>query len=605
MPIARGITRCAIYTRKSTEHGLDLPLNSLVTQREVCQSYIKCQAHKQWVELPYHYDDGGYSGGTLERPALKRLIGDVEAGRVDVIVIYKIDRLTRSLLDFVRLTDVLNRYGASFVSVTQSFDTSDSMGRLVLNVLLTFAQFERELSADRIRDKRAALMRRGLFAGGMPPFGYLIDPDRRLIPDPERSEVVRDLFLRYPDVRSIRDLVADLQRRGVVTRSFVSARGNLKGGQPVTTAIINRVLSHPIYTGHIVHRGDWIKAEVEPLVSREQWDLVQQIRIERAPKRDPINNFLLGILHDEDGRRMKILINGPGRMNASRYYRSEKGAWAKSSEARTVMVAAVRVEDLAISALISFLTDRIRVKRAILSIGLYSDEIAQLMRKGNIAARRLALMNPYNLRHAFLALVPRAEVTPTHLKMLVSCQELARFLGWDGVGVFMRDPARGPKEADRIYTVRAPAYLITGHRHYPCPVQPRQRAGEPKPYLVSLLTRAAKFRQLMIENRTKSIPELAAENRVGVNLFGRLLRLNYLAPDIITAIYDGVEPAGITQWDLVYGSLPLDWDQQRALLGFGASTDKPSDRRLDRRSRDVPGDREVKAIATLSSCVSR
>src|SRR5688572_23385845 len=164
--------RCAIYTRKSTDAGLNLEVNSLVTQREVCQAYIRSQAHRNWLELPHLYDDGGYSGGNLERPAMKRLLSDIESGRIDIVVIYKIDRLSRSLTDFVRLMEVLQRYDVSFVSVTQTFDTSDSMGRLVLNILLTFSQFERELASERVRDKKAALKRRGLFTGGTPPFGF-------------------------------------------------------------------------------------------------------------------------------------------------------------------------------------------------------------------------------------------------------------------------------------------------------------------------------------------------------------------------------------------------------------------------------------------------
>jgi site-specific DNA recombinase len=196
--IGRRVTRCAIYTRKSTEYRLDLPVNSLETQRDVCRSYIRCQAHRNWVESPTMYDDGGYSGGTLVRPALARLITDIEHGRVDMIVIYKIDRLTRSLLDFVRLIEVLDKYGVGFVSVTQAFDTSDSMGRLVLNILLTFAQFERELMSDRVRDKKAAMRKNGLFAGGLPPFGYIVERGGRLVVDEDRALIVKELFERYP-----------------------------------------------------------------------------------------------------------------------------------------------------------------------------------------------------------------------------------------------------------------------------------------------------------------------------------------------------------------------------------------------------------------------
>lgn len=208
--------RCAIYTRKSTAAGLELEVNSLETQREVCSAYINCQSHRNWVELPQKYDDGGFSGGSLERPALKHLLGDIEAGRIDMVVVYKIDRLSRSLGDFIRLIDTLDELGASFVSVTQTFDTSDSMGRLVLNILLTFAQFERELAADRTRDKKAALMRRGLFTGGTPPFGYVLAKGGKLAVEPEGAALVREMFERFPEVAAI-DLAREFLARGCLT----------------------------------------------------------------------------------------------------------------------------------------------------------------------------------------------------------------------------------------------------------------------------------------------------------------------------------------------------------------------------------------------------
>ena len=224
--------RCAIYTRKSTTDRLDHEFNSLETQREICQAYIKCQAHRNWVELPHRYDDGGFSGGNLERPALKHLIADIEAVRVDIIVIYKIDRLSRSLTDFVRLIDVLDKYGVGFVSVTQTFDTSDSMGRLVLNILLTFSQFERELASDRARDKKAALKRRGLFVGGTPPFGFKLVKGRRLVVDAERAKLVREMFSRFPDIPAAQ-LAREFRARGCTTRQFRTKAGRLRGGWPI------------------------------------------------------------------------------------------------------------------------------------------------------------------------------------------------------------------------------------------------------------------------------------------------------------------------------------------------------------------------------------
>jgi DNA invertase Pin-like site-specific DNA recombinase len=567
-PANQRITRCAIYTRKSTEHGLDMAVTSLEAQRDVCRAYIKCQAHRNWVELPREYDDGGYSGGSLERPALQRLIADVEAGRVDNIVIYKIDRLTRSLTDFVRLIDVLDRYGASFVSVTQTFDTSDSMGRLVLNVLLTFAQFERELMSDRVRDKKAAMRRKGIFAGGLPPMGYLIK-DGKLVVDPERADWVREMFRRYPEVSGNR-LVGELRSRGCVTRRFTSKNGKEHGGQPIHNGTLLQVLRNPIYAGYIVHRGEWIKAESEALVSREQWDLVQETRRTRFPMiRDPNLNFLLGLLHDEHGRRMKIQRSGPGRSTAFRYYKSEYAGWSRRTDIKRIMVDADRVEELAKSALKALLVDRAQLIKVILSLGLYSDEISRLLRNGQLAARRLTLMDRTQLRHVFLALTPRAEVTRSELRLYVSCHQLSRYLAWDGIGLFDKtvvEPARG---TDRVHVLHAPAFLICGHPIFALPIQPRENsAAVPNPSLLDLLQQATSLRECVLANRTKSIRQLAREKGIGQSFFARLLRLNYLAPDIQAAIVDGTQPPGLTRHMMLYSSLPLDWEQQRQLMGF-------------------------------------
>jgi site-specific DNA recombinase len=572
MPLADR-TRCAIYTRKSTERGLDMAVNSLEAQRDVCQAYIKCQAHRKWVEVPRRYDDGGYSGGTLERPALRQLIADVEAGCVDVILIYKIDRLTRSLLDFVRLIEVLDRYGASFVSVTQAFDTSDSMGRLVLNVLLTFAQFERELMSDRVRDKKAAMQRKGLFTGGLPPFGYLIQKGGKLAVDPDRAELVREIFRRYPEVSSVRVLVDELRARGCVTRRYVSKNGRHHGGQPITTAVFRQILSNPIYTGHIVHRGEWIEAQIPPLITRHQWDNVQEERLKRTPNRNPNRNFLLGIVHDEHGRRMRIQNDGPGRTNSLRYYRSEYAGWSRRTEFKRILVRADRVEELAKSTLKAFLADRAQVKDAVLSLGLYSDEIGRLLKKGPVAARRVALMDQRQIRQLFLTLMPRAEVTKFGLRMYISCHELGRFLAWNGIGLFTRSRPKPNRNGDRVYRMDAPAFLICGHPRVALPISPRENTSRPpKPYLAELIWRAVELRDYVLSNRTKSISELAKEKRIGEGLFARLLRVNYLALDIQVAIIDGAQPEGLTQHDILYGPLALDWAQQRQLMGFPSPT---------------------------------
>jgi DNA invertase Pin-like site-specific DNA recombinase len=560
--------RCAIYTRKSTAHGLNIEANSLETQREVCSAYIKCQAHRNWTELSQRYDDGGFSGGSLQRPALKRLLDDIECGRVDMVVVYKIDRLSRSLGDFIRLIDAFDKYGARFVSVTQTFDTSDSMGRLVLNILLTFAQFERELASDRARDKKAALLRRGLFVGGTPPFGYTLAKGGRLVADPERAPLVSEIFDRFPTTPA-NQLAKDFRSRGCTTRRFVTRRGTERGGHPIYTNLVLNVLRNPIYVGFVVHRGDWIEADVAPLTSREQWDLVQEVKQARfPPKRDPVRNYLLGILHDEQGRRMKI-HGATGRSRGDRYYKSEYTTWSRDGITRRVMVSADKTEQLTVSALQAFLVDRVGLKEAVLSLGLYSDEIRQLLRMGHTSAKRLGRMDAAQLRALLLALVPRAEVNTAELRLYVSCHELGRFLAWDGVGIFEKSVLRPNRVADRVHVVHAPAYLICGHPRFALPIEPcAVAAGVPKPWLIELLDRATELRRFMLTNRNKSISELAHEKRMGPSNFARTLRVNYLAPDIQAAIMDGTEPDDLTVWHLLYGPMPLDWEQQRRLLGF-------------------------------------
>lgn len=567
-PVERRITRCAIYTRKSTEHGLDAAVNSLETQRDVCRAYIKCQAHRNWREVSSQYDDGGYSGGTLARPALGCLMRDIEAGRIDVIVIYKIDRLTRSLLDFVRLTEVLEKYGASFVSVTQAFDTSDSMGRLVLNVLLTFAQFERELASDRVRDKKAAMRKKGLFAGGLPPFGYLVEKGGRLVVDNERAPIVKWLYEHYPQVTGVETLVTELRRRGCLTRRWRAQSGADRGGQPITAAVIRQILRNPIYAGFFVHRGEWIDAQNEPLITRKAWDLAQATRMKRRITRDPDRDFLVGILHDEFGRRMSMTTSAPGYGHKPRYYRAMRRGIAKDPE-KTILVDASKIELLAKSALKAFLIDQRDLRRAVLSLGLYSDEIRRLLKRGRIAARRMELMDGPHLRRTFLALVPRAEITKAELRLYVSSYELSRFLAWDGVGLFTKAPVGSATTEDRIHLISSQADTLCGKRTYMLPIAPCPTgAGSPKPWLVETLKRAGELRAFVLTNRQRSLSQLAKEKNLGPSQLSRYIRLNYLAPDIQAAIMDGTQPPELTVWSLLYGPLPLDWNQQRQLLGL-------------------------------------
>jgi len=265
--------RCAIYTRKSTDENLDAEFNSLDAQRESAESYIASQRQEGWEALPDRYDDGGYSGGSLERPGLQRLLADVEAGRIDCVLVYKLDRLSRSLLDFVKMIEIFERHRISFVSVTQRFDTSTSMGRLMLNILLSFAQFEREIIGERIRDKVAATRKKGKYIGGPPVLGYDVDRERkRLVVNPEEAELVRHIFARFVETGCITGLAGELNAQGYATKSWTTKQGVTRAGKRWNKGYIYRLLNNPLYLGEVSHKQERYPGEHDAIVSSELWE---------------------------------------------------------------------------------------------------------------------------------------------------------------------------------------------------------------------------------------------------------------------------------------------------------------------------------------------
>jgi DNA invertase Pin-like site-specific DNA recombinase len=302
---AKKLFRCAIYTRKSTEHNLDLEFNSLDAQREACDAFILSQRHEGWHVLSAHYDDGGFSGGTIDRPALQRLLADIAAGKVDVVVVYKIDRLTRSLFDFAKIVEAFDAKGVSFVSVTQQFNTTTSMGRLTLNVLLSFAQFEREVIAERVRDKIAASKQKGMWMGGAVPLGYDA-VNRKLRINAEETKTVRLLFELYLKLGSVRQLREECQRLGVKTKLRTVFDGRQSGGAAFSRGHLYRILSNPIYIGRIPHKGHSYKGEHDAIIDSETWDKVQaQLATNAGRKRGRSSSknpsLLAGLLFTAEG----------------------------------------------------------------------------------------------------------------------------------------------------------------------------------------------------------------------------------------------------------------------------------------------------------------
>ncbi len=306
-PAAAKLLRCAIYTRKSTEHNLDLEFNSLHAQREACEAYIKSQAHEGWRLVHHRFDDGAFSGASLERPALQELLTEVRAGKVDVIVVYKVDRLTRSLSDFAKLVELFDQHSVSFVSVTQSFNTTTSMGRLTLNVLLSFAQFEREVIGERVRDKIAASKAKGLWVGGSIPLGYAI-VNKKLVVVPKEAETVRLIFRRYLKLGSIRDLAEDLDRQGIRTRRQTFSTGQIRGGIRFGVGALAHLLRNRFYIGEVVYRRAVHLGEHEAVLDRSLFDAVQaklaaSANIRQLKLRASLS-ILAGRIFDDRGNRM-------------------------------------------------------------------------------------------------------------------------------------------------------------------------------------------------------------------------------------------------------------------------------------------------------------
>src|ERR1700704_2508766 len=299
--------RCAIYTRVSTDQGLEQDFNSLDAQYDASQSYIRSQAHAGWTLLKAKYDDGGFSGGNTDRPALQRLLNDVQAGRVDVIVVYKVDRLTRSLADFAKLVELFDQHNVSFVSVTQQFNTTTSMGRLTLNVLLSFAQFEREVTSERIRDKIAASKRKGLWVGGMAPLGYETK-DRKIVMVDEEAERVRTIFRRYLELGSLNHLMADLREQGIVTKLRSLKTGRRVGGIPFTRGPLAHFLRNRFYIGEVVFKGEVLPGEQPAIIDRDLFDAVQaklnDQRNNHTIARGKSEALLIGHIYDDRGNRM-------------------------------------------------------------------------------------------------------------------------------------------------------------------------------------------------------------------------------------------------------------------------------------------------------------
>jgi len=545
----RHALRCAVYTRKSSEEGLEQEFNSLHAQREACEAFVRSQRHEGWACLPQAYDDGGISGATMDRPALKQLLADIGQGKVDVVVAYKIDRLTRSLADFAKITEIFDARGVSFVSVTQQFNTTTSMGRLTLNVLLSFAQFEREVTGERIRDKIAASKKKGMWMGGMPPLGYRVR-DHKLVIVPDEADTVRHIFRRYLALGSVRLLRDELQVQGVVSKQWTSSSGRSWGGKPIARGALYLMLQNRIYHGEIVHKDKHYPGEHEAIIDPQLWDAVQARLAANAVERSSGGrarnpSLLAGLLFDADGNRMTP-THAVKKGRRYRYYVSHPLiTQARAGSPGGLRLPAPEIEQLVAKRFCQFLSEPDSILDATEQLGLDPASQQRLIDRAVQIASGWSTLPSTQVRALFTMLIRRIAVVPERVELQILPARLPAVLGTAPAIVASAD-----HEDANILILSVAAQLRRTGKEITMRIERSDTVpARPNPSLIKLIVRAHLFKARLLQSAGGKFAELARR--------------------ITRAILDGRQPPDLTAAVLLtHPSLPLVWPEQRKALGF-------------------------------------
>ena len=558
MSAAAKRVRCAIYTRKSSEEGLEQDFNSLDAQREACAAYVASQASEGWRLLPAYYDDGGLSGGTLERPALQRLLGDVAAGQVDIIVVYKVDRLTRSLLDFAQLVEALDKAGTSFVSVTQSFNTTTSMGRLTLNMLLSFAQFEREVTAERIRDKIAASKAKGMWMGGTPPLGYRPD-GRSLAIVEEHAAIVREIFRRYLELGNVRRLAEQLAGEGIRVPRRQRQSGAAFGDVAFTRGQLYALLKNAIYTGMIVHKGTVYPGKHLPIIAQEQWDAVQRLlaaHVQGQRRRRTANQSLL-VGKIIDGAGEPLIATHANKQVANkaeagklryRYYVSKAAHYDAAPGG--LRIPAREIEGLVTGRIAALFEDPLAlIDRARLEVS--PAHLPGVIQRG----AELALTLKGSRVHEIAALVQQVRVAAGHIEIDVHTGKLAELLGTAPLA--QSPPPLTLSEPIHLTRTGRVVRLVDGRG------KPAVSAA-PDPSLTTMLITARRWWAQLAQGQIK-VQTLAIQEDVTASWITRVVRLAFLAPPVVEAVLsDQLRAEALSSALLQPGAVPACWQEQQA-----------------------------------------
>ena len=529
--------RCAIYTRKSTEEGLEQEFNSLQAQREACEAYIKSQKHEHWQLLPTEYDDGGYSGGNLERPALKCLLSDVKNGLVDIIVVYKIDRLTRSLMDFSKIVEVLDKHNASFVSITQHFNTTTSMGRLTLNMLLSFAQFEREVTGERIRDKISASKKKGMWMGGRPPLGYY-RKDKKIYPDKEKAELIKNIFTKYIELKST-TLVKDWLK---------------EYGQKISVGNLNCILRNKAYIGMVGHKGTWYKGEHQGIISTELFEQVQAVMADNRINRqhyDPKKSLLAGKLYDDNNNAMSPSWSTGSKGKKYRYYisqaiiRKEPGKLGKISK-----VSLPKLEQFIDNWFRQFFEDKTKVYPYIKDFEITKEK------------KVIKILSSYTInRNTEKYLIKRVQLKVNEIEISLHTEQVKEL--FNALYENREMQILKPEELKTGNTYTEPyhigiidngAKVIVGEFIKPN----RDQNAE----LIKILVKAFKWNREVMNGT--NIKQIAEREKVSYQYVIRLLNLSFLSPKIVRDILNGNQPADCTLKKLL-SIKTSDWKEQERI----------------------------------------
>ncbi len=534
--------KCAIYTRKSSEEGLEQEFNSLDAQREACEAYIASQTSLGWKLVQKPYDDGGISGGAMKRPALQELLADIRNGLVDVIVVYKIDRLTRSLMDFAKMVDVFDGKGVSFVSVTQQFNTTTLMGRLTLNVLLSFAQFEREVTGERIRDKIAASKKKGMWMGGKVPLGYKTE-DRKLIIDKDEAETVRYLFSRYLELSSVTKLVADAKAKDLTGRVVHQKNGTIRTTRPFGRGNLYHLLANPIYNGKVTHRDEIYKGQHDAIIKQDLWDDVQEKLKSNAVNRKlgtntKSRNLLTGLLYDDNGNRLT-----PSHANKKGvrygYYvssqliegesKTEDAGLNQGNESRnaptTWRIPATEIDVPVVNIIKQHLEDRIKLQDLVKGQSQTIEHHQRVEKAAKFIAQKLQSGRQQNTREILQNFLSRVELHADKLVIEIKLEGVHQSLGLAPFDDQSDNPIKRIELPHHMKRRGVEARLVIGNQEH--------RAPDPNHHLIMLIAKAHEYLEKLTNGTASSISELAKQEGGNASRISRHLRLSFLAPDII------------------------------------------------------------------------